>query len=102
MHIKGKSLKKVRTDEIILVEVEEKYCNIIKEKEKFVILISLVKVLELLDPSIFCRTHRNFIVNLQKIQEIIPQDNLNILSNNYKATLSGKYKDIIHKFRTLK
>lgn len=99
---KGKSLKKVHTNEIIYVEVEEKYCNIITEKEKFVILISLVKVLELLDPLKFYRTHRNFIVNLQKIQEIMLADNLIILSGNHKITLSGKYKDIISKFRTLK
>jgi DNA-binding LytR/AlgR family response regulator len=99
---KGKSLKKVHVNEIILIKVEEKYCNIITEKEKFVILISLVKVLELLNPNKFYRTHRNFIVNIDKIEEIIPQDNLILLSKNHKATLSGTYKDIIHKFKTLK
>lgn len=99
---KGKSLKKVHIDEIILIEVEEKYCNIITEKEKFVILISLVKILELLDETKFYRTHRNFIVNMQKIEEIVLADNLILLTGNYKATLSGKYKDIIKKFRTIK
>ncbi|MEM6717707.1 MAG: response regulator transcription factor [Bacteroidota bacterium] len=100
---KGKSLKKVHVDQIILIAVEEKYCNIITEKEKFVILISLVKILELLDENKFYRTHRNFIVNIQKIEEIIPQDNLILLEGEYTATLSGKYKDdIINKFRTLK
>ncbi|MBC8754642.1 response regulator transcription factor [Kordia sp. YSTF-M3] len=99
---KGKSLKKVHTNDIIYIEVEEKYCNIITEKEKFVILISLVKILELLDPNKFYRTHRNFIVNLQKVEEIVPGDNLIILSGNHKATLSEKYKDITKKIRTLK
>ncbi|QHI35931.1 Transcriptional regulatory protein YpdB [Kordia antarctica] len=99
---KGKSLKKVHTNDIIYIEVEEKYCNIITEKEKFVILISLVKIIELLDATKFHRTHRNFIVNLEKVQEIIPGDNLIILSGNHKATLSNTYKDIIKKIRTLK
>jgi len=99
---KGKSLKKVHIDEIIYIEVEEKYCNIITEKEKFVILISLVKILELLDATKFYRTHRNFIVNLQKVEEIVLSDNLILLSGNHKATLSDTYKDIIKKFRTLK
>lgn len=99
---KGKSLKKVHIDEIIYIEVEEKYCNIITEKEKFVILISLVKILELLNPTNFYRTHRNFIVNLEKVEEIVPSDNLILLSGNHKATLSDTYKDIIKKFRTLK
>ncbi|OEJ99240.1 DNA-binding response regulator [Flavivirga aquatica] len=99
---KGKSLKKVLITDIIYIEVEEKYCNIITEKEKFVILISLTKILKLLDDAMFCRTHRNYIVNTEKIIEIIPADNLIILSGNYKATLSDTYKDILKKIRTLK
>ncbi|WP_431165901.1 LytR/AlgR family response regulator transcription factor [Tenacibaculum halocynthiae] len=99
---KGKSLKKVLLSDIIYIEVEEKYCNIITEKEKFVILISLTKILKLLDSSIFCRTHRNFIVNMEKIIEIVPSDNLILLQGNHHVTLSERYKDIIKKVRTLK
>lgn len=99
---KGKSLKKVLITEIVYIEVEEKYCNIVTEKEKFVILISLTKILELLDQTIFSRTHRNYIVNTQKITEIIPSDNLILLNGGHKVTLSDKYKDIIKKVRTLK
>ncbi|PHS10340.1 MAG: DNA-binding response regulator [Kordia sp.] len=99
---KGKSLKKVHLKEIIFIEVEEKYCNIITEKEKFVILISLTKILDLLDNVMFCRTHRNFIVNTEKILEIVPSDNLILLSGGHKATLSDTYKTIIKKIRTLK
>lgn len=99
---KGKSLKKVLLNEIIFIEVEEKYCNIITEKEKFVILISLTKLLNLLDNAMFCRTHRNFIVNTEKIVEIVPADNLILLSGGHKATLSDTYKTIIKKIRTLK
>ena len=99
---KSNSLKKVKIAEIIFVEVEEKYCNIHTSKEKFVILISLVKILELLNSDKFCRTHRNFIVNTDKILEIVPKDNLIVLEGDYKATLSDKYKDIIKKIRTLR
>ncbi|MFY0632037.1 MAG: response regulator transcription factor [Flavobacteriaceae bacterium] len=99
---KGRSLKKVLINDIIFIEVEEKYCNIITEKEKFVILISLVKILELLDKTKFYRTHRNFIVNSEKIEEIVLSDNLILLQGNHKATLSDTYKDITKKIRTLR
>lgn len=99
---KGKSLKKVFISAIIYIEVEEKYCNVITENEKFVILISLTKILKLLDNSIFCRTHRNFIVNTEKILEIVPSDNLIILSGNHKTTLSETYKALLKRIRTLK
>lgn len=99
---KGKALKKVLIADIVYIEVEEKYCNIITEKEKFLILISLTKISELLDASKFCRTHRNYIVNTEKIVEIIPTDNLVVLTGNHKATLSDNYKDLIKKIRILK
>ena len=99
---KGKSLKKVQITDIIYIEVEEKYCNIITVNEKFVILISLTKMLQLLDNSIFCRTHRNFIVNTEKITEMVHGDNLIILEGKHKAILSDTYKDILKRVRTLK
>lgn len=99
---KGKSLKKVLLTDIIYIEVEEKYCNIFTEKEKFVILISLTKISKLLNEAVFSRTHRNYIVNTEKIIEIIPADNLIILSGHHKVTLSDTYKDILNKVRTLK
>ncbi|WP_298319613.1 LytTR family DNA-binding domain-containing protein [uncultured Aquimarina sp.] len=99
---KGKILKKVFLEDIIYIEVEEKYCNIVTPKEKFVILISLTKILNLLDDTMFSRTHRNYVVNMQKIEEIIPSDNLIVLSGNHHITLSEKYKSIIKRVRTLK
>ncbi|KFF05137.1 LytR/AlgR family response regulator transcription factor [Flavobacterium reichenbachii] len=99
---KNKALKKVRTEDISYVEVEDRYCNIITENEKFVILISLTKILEVLDPVKFIRTHRNYIVNSNKIIEIVLSDNLVILQGNYNVTLSEKYKDLVSKFKILK
>jgi two-component system LytT family response regulator len=99
---KGKSLKKVLITDIVYIEVEERYCNIITENEKFVILMSLTKILELLDASKFCRTHRNYIVNTEKILEIVPADNLVLFAGNHKAILSDKYKGFVKKYRILK
>jgi len=92
---KKNALKKVSLQDIIYIEVENRYCNIITEKEKYVILISLNKINELLDSSKFIRTHRNYIVNKDKIEEIFLSDNLIILKGNYKALLSNNYKSFI-------
>jgi len=98
---KKNSLKKVALQDILYIEVEERYCNIITEKEKFVILISLTKISALLDPAKFIRTHRNTIVNSDKIEEIILADNLIILQGNHKINLSDTYKDFIKKMNIL-
>ncbi|TDD94028.1 LytR/AlgR family response regulator transcription factor [Flavobacterium cellulosilyticum] len=92
---KKKALKKVSLEDIIYIEVDNRYCNIITEKEKFVILISLTKINDLLDKNKFIKTHRNYIVNKDKIEEIILSDNLIILKGNHKVTLSDSYKDFI-------
>lgn len=99
---KNKALKKVLLSEIIFVEVEDRYCKIVTEKEKFLILISLTKIMELLDPNVFCRTHRNFLININMIIEIIPQDNMIWLKNNHTVVLSDKYKDFCSQFKILK
>jgi len=98
---KKNALKKVALNDIIYIEVEERYCSIITEKEKFVILISLTKISELLDKTKFIKTHRNSIVNSDKIEEIILADNLIILKGNYKIKLSDTYKDFIKKINIL-
>ena len=98
---KKNSLKKVAINDILYIEVEDRYCNIITEKEKFVILISLTKISALLDANRFIRTHRNFMVNSTKIEEIILADNLIILKGGYKVTLSNSYKDFIKKMKIL-
>jgi DNA-binding LytR/AlgR family response regulator len=97
---KGKSLKKVLIEDIIYIEVEERYCNIITEKKKFVIMMSLTKMLEL-HSSRFSRTHRNYVVNSGKIEEIIFNDNMVILKN-HKVMISDTYKDLVKQFRILK
>ncbi|WP_316635230.1 response regulator transcription factor [uncultured Flavobacterium sp.] len=98
---KKNSLKKVAINDIIYIEVEERYCNIITEKEKFVIQISLTKISNLLDKNKFIKTHRNTIVNTDKIEEIILADNLVILKGNHKINLSDTYKDFIKKMNIL-
>lgn len=94
---KKNTLKKVSLKDIIYIVFEDRYCNIITEKEKFIILISLNKILELLDSKKFIRTHRNYIVNKDKIEEIVLADNLIILKGNHKVCLSNSYKDFIKK-----
>ncbi|WP_395058845.1 LytR/AlgR family response regulator transcription factor [Flavobacterium sp.] len=99
---KKNALKKVAIDDIIYIEVEERYCNIITHNEKFLVALSLTKITTLLDTNNFTRTHRNFIVNTNRITEIILNENLIILEGNYKVTLSEKYKEFIHKYKILR
>ncbi|MEM6717975.1 MAG: response regulator transcription factor [Bacteroidota bacterium] len=99
---KKNALHKVLLDHIVYVEVENRYCNIITETEKYVILISLGKIKEFLDTNIFLQIHRKYIINSLAIEQIIPKDNLIVLKGNHSVTLGTKYKKILKDFVILK
>lgn len=99
---KNNSLKKVLISTILYIEVEDRYCKIITEKEIFLILISLTKIAELLDAEIFIQTSRNSIVNSLKIIEIVLIDNIVILEGNHKVVLNDNYKNFTKNFNILK
>lgn len=99
---KKDTLKKVALADIVNIEVEERYCTIFVGDDKFVIQISLAKVIELLDSTKFYRVHRNHIVNIDQIVEIQPSDSLLVLSNKQMVPLGDKYKDLLHKFKLIK
>ncbi len=76
--IKNRSkLEKVNVDEIVYLEVEDRYSTIFTEDgRKFVLRMSIGAVQEKLPDDSFLRVHRKYAVNLQKIKSIDTQDNL--------------------------
>lgn len=99
---KKDALKKVNLAELVYIEVDDRYCHVVTDREKFTIQISLTRIMELLPAETFSQTHRNFIVNLTKITEIIPADNLILLTGNHQAAYSDKYKNFMNNYRILK
>jgi DNA-binding LytR/AlgR family response regulator len=55
---KKNALKKVALQDIIYIEVEERYCNIITSNENYLVALSLTKITEFLDTNTFAKTHR--------------------------------------------
>lgn len=86
------SLVKVSPSEIYYIMVEGQYCNMITEHGKYLINISLHQLMEQLDPSMYIRVHRNYLVNIKWVVRVFPDDNLLVLSNKDSVVLSRKYK----------
>lgn len=63
-------LVKVNTTEILWVSVEDKYCQLHTKKRNFLVRQSLTDLATKLDPSVFVQTHRSYIVNAAKIDDI--------------------------------
>ncbi len=71
---RSKHIKLYQKD-ILYVEADDKYCNIVlANNTKHLERTSLTNINKKLDPDLFAQTHRSYIVNLSKVEEIDPSD----------------------------
>lgn len=63
-------LIKINLDEILWVEVEDKYCMVHTKNRRFALRQSLKDLAKKLDTSKFVQTHRSYIVNATEIEDI--------------------------------
>ncbi|WP_298418767.1 response regulator transcription factor [uncultured Kordia sp.] len=82
---------KVLPNDIFHAEVEGRYCKIHTQENEFLVQHSLTEFQKTL-PTTFLRTHRNYIVNVTRVKEIDPKNNLIVLENDKTILLSRSFK----------
>lgn len=78
------------------IEADDKYIRLHTAEKKYLIRQTLNAVEAELDPQVFARVHRSYIVNLTRISELHPMFNgeyVLILDDGTKLTLSRNYRD---------
>jgi two-component system LytT family response regulator len=78
------------------IEADDKYIRLYTSEKKYFIRQTLNAVEAELDPQIFARIHRSFMVNLTRVSELHPMFNgeyVLILNDGTKLTLSRNYRD---------
>lgn len=93
----GDKVKAINLTEILFFEVDGKYLNVHLEENKYSIRYSLSAILKKL-PDNFLRTHGSFIVNIDKIEELIPSEQLIRLRNKSVPFTRGFKKELMDKF----
>ncbi len=91
-----KRLCKVSADDIQLVEVDGRYCKLFTADQRFMIRSSLSQLLEKLPTDLFLQTHRNYLVNVNAIQEIDLEDS-QIITPLREVPISKNYRSLILK-----
>ena len=81
---------KVLLNEILYIESMADYIRIISESRKITVLATLKKMLEMLPPKKFLRTHRSYIINLEKIDSF---NKKNIHIGKYTIPLGETYRE---------
>ena len=82
--------ERIYYDDILFVQGLQNYVTIHTVKGKFVALMSLKKVEENLDPLLFMRVHKSFIVAVAKIDAI---ENNDIMIQSTRINISRTYRD---------
>ena len=77
--------ERILHDDISHVEAMGDYVKIVTEKRKYVVLMSMKKIEELLPQDLFFRTHKSFIVNSKKIENYTAKE---VVLKNIKVPLS--------------
>lgn len=94
----GKMVK-ILIDQILYIEAERNYCNIITDIGKYLVVSTLKTIENELKDSCFIRVHRSFIVNICKL-DIVADSHLEIdrkvipISKSYKEFLLGRLHTI--------
>lgn len=88
----GNSLKKIKLENILYIKVEDKYSKIKLENKEHDVRMSLKELSSKLPASDFERVHRNYIVNIAHIENIILKE-LMLIIQNEKLPISLTYKD---------
>ncbi|MDP3684190.1 MAG: LytTR family DNA-binding domain-containing protein [Ignavibacteria bacterium] len=86
----------VALKEILYISSAEKYAELHTIKGKYLLRETMNNLEESLDPEMFARIHRSYIVNIEQIQEMQPWshgDYVVVLKNGEKLQMSRRYKD---------
>lgn len=93
-----KRMIKVPHAEISYINIDGNYSEIILDSgKKYVIKMSLTKILKKLNPNKFYRCYRSTVVNIEKVASLDLSDNKVILSNNQNLKVGLQYRAQIKK-----
>lgn len=92
-------LIKLMLDEILYIEAERNYCNIVTLSQNYLIVSPLNSFCEKVESKDFLRVHRSFVVNIKKL-DAVADSHLEInrkvipISKMYKESLMGSIRKV--------
>ena len=86
---KNDKLRVININDIYYCEARERETIVYTKDSEYIVKVAIKEFEKNLNDSLFFKTHRSYIVNVNKIKEIIPWFN-----STYKLKLSGMENDI--------
>jgi len=96
VHHKDKIVK-VDIDDIHLVKADRSYCLVYTSSNEYILTFPMKSLEDYLPSRKFIRTHRSYLINLDKIEAITDNQEVLLLGNNLQAPISRRYKNTVLK-----
>ncbi|RDY24899.1 DNA-binding response regulator [Romboutsia maritimum] len=101
---KGNKICVVNVEDIYYCQAQERYTYVYTDKDKFILRESISEVEKLINSKVFFKCHRSYLVNLTKIEEIVPWFNntyiLKLKNGEYEVTVSRskikEFRELMH------
>jgi len=90
--------KRVLLSEVLFVQAERSYCQIITQEKQYVLSMPMSTLSEKLPADVFVKVHRSYIVNLKKVSGLYGN---NLLINEHEVPLGKSYRQDILKQLTI-
>lgn len=72
----------LKTDSILFLKADGSYTEVHTKTERHLVSRKLIEMHELLDPEMFLRVHRSYVVNVTEMKEYIRQSNSRLIMEN--------------------
>ncbi|PIB34009.1 hypothetical protein BFP72_00460 [Reichenbachiella sp. 5M10] len=93
---RGSKLEKVQIQDILWIELaDERYCQVITTAHQYHLRMSLKSLEQQLDPKLFLRIHRAFVVNIDRIDSIEEADFM-ITVGGQEIPFGRSYKTVLY------
>jgi len=86
---------KVDIDDIHLVKADGSYCLVYTSGNEYILTFPMKSLEDYLPRQKFIRTHRSYLINLDKIEAITDNQEVLLLGNQLQAPISRRYKQAV-------
>lgn len=88
----GRSFVKLRLNDVLFFEASRDYIKVVTTEKSHMVLMTMSNMMEKLDPEVFLRVGKSYIVNKHKVMGL---DNGMLLIDQHRITVSRKLKKTV-------
>ena len=88
----GSSLVKIKASDLLFIKADDNYSRIYTKQKSYILTTSLKAIEDRLSPTLFIRTHRSYVVNIEFIDKV---KDTTLYIDNHSLPIGRRYKEVL-------